>query len=309
MKKKILVIGTLAFDSIQTPSFNSGIILGGAATYISFAISKISNNFCVVSVVGDDFPMDYLNRIKSTGADVSAVEIVKNKESFFWRGKYHNDINKRTTLETRLGVLENFNPVIPKSFIDSNIIVLGNLHPSVQNKSIAQLSGKNQFLILDTMNFWMENYLEELNEVIAKVDLICINDEEAYLLAKEKSLDKCAHKIINKGPQFVIIKKGELGAELYSKDEKFSLPSFRVAAIDPTGAGDSFAGGLAAYLSKTNKTDFNSLKKGLMLGTILASFTVEGLGTNNLEKVVKKKILDRLEKFIIKNKIDLNLSI
>ncbi|MAR44005.1 MAG: sugar kinase [Flavobacteriaceae bacterium] len=309
MSKKILVIGTLAFDSIQTPFFNSGIILGGAATYISFAISKISNNFGVVSVVGDDFPLEYLDKIKLTGADVSGVEIVKNKESFFWSGKYHKDINKRTTLETRLGVLENFNPIIPKKFLDSDIVVLGNLHPSVQNKSIIQLSGKNQFLILDTMNFWMDNNLEDLNEVISKVNLISINDEEAYLLAKEKSLDNCAYKIINKGPQYVIIKKGELGAELYSKDEKFSLPSFKVEAIDPTGAGDSFAGGLATYLSKSNNIDFNSLKKGLILGTILASFTVESLGTKSIETVVKKKILERLEMFLIKNKIDLNLSI
>ena len=309
MSKKILVIGTLAFDSIQTPFFNSGIILGGAATYISFAISKISNNFGVVSVVGDDFPLEYLDKIKLAGADVSGVEIVKNKESFFWSGKYHKDINKRTTLETRLGVLENFNPIIPKKFLDSDIVVLGNLHPSVQNKSIIQLSGKNQFLILDTMNFWIDNNLEDLNEVISKVNLISINDEEAYLLAKEKSLDNCAYKMINKGPQYVIIKKGELGAELYSKDEKFSLPSFKVEAIDPTGAGDSFAGGLATYLSKSNNIDFNSLKKGLILGTILASFTVESLGTKSIETIVKKKILERLKIFLIKNKIDLNLSI
>ncbi len=309
MSKKILVIGTLAFDSIQTPSLKSGIILGGAATYISFAISKISNNFGIVSVVGDDFPLKYLNRIKSTGADISGVEIVKNKESFYWSGKYHKDINKRTTLETKLGVLENFNPIIPENFKDSNIVVLGNLHPSVQNKSIAQLSGRNQFLVLDTMNFWMDNNLEDLNEVISKVNLISINDEEAYLLAKEKSLDDCAHKIIEKGPEYVIIKKGELGAELHSKDEKFSLPSFSVKAVDPTGAGDSFAGGLATYLTKTNSINFNSIKKGLILGTVLASFTVEGLGTKCIEKVVKKKILDRLEKFIIKNKFDLNLSI
>jgi len=309
MSKKILVIGTLAFDSIQTPSLKSGIILGGAATYISFSISKISDNFGIVSVVGDDFPLEYLNRIKSTGADISGVEIVKNKESFFWSGKYHKDINKRTTLETKLGVLENFNPIIPENFKDSNIVVLGNLHPSVQNKSIAQLSGRNQFLVLDTMNFWMDNNLEDLNEVISKVNLISINDEEAYLLAKEKSLDDCAHKIIKKGPEYVIIKKGELGAELHSKDEKFSLPSFSVKAIDPTGAGDSFAGGLATYLSKTNNIDFNNIKKGLILGTVLASFTVEGLGTKSIEKVAKKKILDRLEKFIIKNKFDLNLSI
>lgn len=309
MNKKILVIGTLAFDSIQTPSLKSGIILGGAATYISFAISKLSNNFGIVSVVGDDFPLEYLKRLKSTGADISGVEIIKDKESFFWSGKYHKDINKRTTLETKIGVLENFNPIIPKNFKDSNIIVLGNLHPSVQNKCITQLSGRNQFLVLDTMNFWMDNNLEDLNEVISKVDLISINDEEAYLLAKEKSLDDCAHKIIKKGPEYVIIKKGVLGSELYSKDEKFSLPSFGVKAIDPTGAGDSFAGGLATYLSKTDSIDFNSIKKGLILGTVLASFTVEGLGTKSIEKVVKKKILDRLEKFIIKNKFDLNLSI
>ena len=289
MNKKILVIGTLAFDSIQTPSLNSGIILGGAATYISFAISKISNKFGIVSVVGDDFPLEYLNRIKSTGADISGVEIIENKQSFFWSGRYHLDINKRTTIDTKLGVLENFNPIIPKKFTDSNIVVLGNLHPSVQNKSINQLLGKNQFLILDTMNFWMDNNLEDLEKVISKVNLISINDEEAYLLTKEKSLENCASKIIKKGPQYVIIKKGELGAELYSKDEKFSLPSFTVKAIDPTGAGDTFAGGLAAYLSKNKKIDFNSLKKGLILGTILASFTVEGLGTSCIERVVKKK--------------------
>ena len=309
MSKKILVIGTLAFDSIQTSTLKSGIILGGAATYISFAISKISNKFGIVSVVGDDFPLEYLNKIKSTGADISGIEIVKNKESFFWSGKYHMDINKRTTLETKLGVLENFNPIIPENFKDSNIVVLGNLHPSVQNKSIAQLSGRNQFLVLDTMNFWMDNNLEDLNDVISKVNLISINDEEAYLLSKEKYLDDCAHKIIKKGPEYVIIKKGESGAELHTKDEKFTLPSFSVKAVDPTGAGDSLAGGLATYLSKCNSIDFNSIKKALIFGTVLASFTVESLGTIGIEKVDKKKILDRLEKFIIKNKFDLNLSI
>jgi len=309
MNKKILVIGTLAFDSIQTPSINSGLILGGAATYISFAISKISNNFGIVSVVGDDFPLGYLNRIKSTGADISGVDIVKNEQSFFWSGKYHTDINKRTTLDTKLGVLEKFNPIIPKKFLDSSIVVLGNLHPSVQYKSINQLLGKNQFLILDTMNFWMDNNLEDLNKVISKVNLISINDEEAYLLTKEKSLENCARKIIKNGPQYVIIKKGELGAELFSTDEKFSSPSFNVKAIDPTGAGDTFAGGLAAYLSVTKNVSFDSLKKGLVLGTILASFTVEGLGTSSLEKVLIKNILERLDIFINKNKIDLNLSI
>ena len=309
INKKILVIGTLAFDSIETPNFNSGVILGGAATYISFAISKISNNFGIVSVIGDDFPLEYLSRIKSTGADISGVKVFTNKQSFFWSGKYHADINQRTTLETRLGVLENFNPIIPKNFNDSSIIILGNLHPSIQNKSINQLSGKNQFSILDTMNFWIDNNLEDLNQVISKVNLISINDEEAQLLTKEKSLENCASKIIKKGPQYVIIKKGGFGSELYSKDEKFSLPSFRVKAIDPTGAGDTFAGGLAAYLSKSKKIDFESLKKGLILGTILASFTVESLGTSSIEKVVKKNILERLEIFINKNKIDLNLSI
>ena len=309
MNKKILVIGTLALDSIQTPLINSDLILGGAATYISFAISKISNNFGIVSVVGDDFPLEYLNRIKSTGADISGVDIVKNEQSFFWSGKYHADINKRTTLDTKLGVLEKFNPIIPKKFVDSNIVVLGNLHPSVQYKSINQLLGKNQFLILDTMNFWMDNNLEDLNKVISKVNLVSINDEEAYLLTKEKSLENCARKIIKKGPQYVIIKKGELGAELFSIDEKFSSPAFNVKAIDPTGAGDTFAGGLAAYLSETKKVSFDSLKKGLVLGTILASFTVEGLGTSSLEKVLIKNILERLEIFINKNKIDLNLSI
>ena len=231
MNKKILVIGTLAFDSIQTPSFNSGVILGGAATYISFAISKISNNFGIVSVVGDDFPLEYLNRIKSTGADISGVEIIKNKKSFFWSGRYHLDINKRTTLDTKLGVLENFNPIIPKKFKDSNIVVLGNLHPSVQNKSINQLLGKNQFLILDTMNFWMDNNLEDLNQVISKVNLISINDEEAYLLAKEKSLENCAYKIIKKGPQYVIIKKENWVQNYIVKTKNFLYPHLELKQL------------------------------------------------------------------------------
>ena len=306
---KIIVVGTLAFDTIETPFGKVERVLGGSAPFASLAAKTQDVECAIISIVGNDFPKSYLDLFVSKEIDISEVQIEKSGKSFFWSGKYHENMNKRDTLETQVNVLSDFDPKLPLKFLDTDVLVLGNLDPKVQLSVLNQFDDSPHFIMLDTMNFWMDNNLEDLNEVISKVNLISINDEEAYLLAKEKSLDGCAHKIIKKGPKYVIIKKGELGAELHSKDEKFSMPSFRTEAVDPTGAGDSFAGGVATYLSKTNSIDFNSIKKGLILGTILASFTVEGLGTKSIEKVVKKKILDRLEKFIIKNKFDLNLSI
>ena len=298
MNNKLLVVGTMAYDAIETPFGKVDKILGGAATYIGLAASRFSLDCAVISVVGEDFEEKYLELLKSKGIEVSGVEIVKGGETFFWSGKYHNDLNTRTTRETRLNVLENFNPVIPDHLRSPDIVMLGNLSPDVQLKALEQLNGKPKLIVLDTMNFWMEHFRPRLNEVIAKVDVISINDEEARQLTGEYSLVKAAELIHQMGPRYVIIKKGEHGALLFHENEIFCAPALPLEEVfDPTGAGDSFAGGFTGYLTQTGDISFNNMKSAVIYGSAMASFTVEKFGTENLVNYSNTSMANRLKAF------------
>lgn len=297
MTKKILVVGTMAYDAIETPFNKVERILGGAATYIALATSKFSANCGLVSVIGDDFAISDLEKLTNLNVDATGVERVEGGKTFFWSGKYHDDMNTRTTLDTQLNVLENFSPKVPQDFKDSEVVVIGNLHPAVQKMALDQLDSNERFVLLDSMNFWMEHFREELDEVIAMANLISINDEEARLLTGEYSLTKAAAKIHAMGPKYVIIKKGEHGAQLYGEGKVFIAPAFPIKqVVDPTGAGDSFAGGLAGFLTQAKTINFDTLKQALVVGSVFASFTVEAFGVEAIEKVqaaeLGKRILD-----------------
>lgn len=295
---KLLIVGTVAFDVIETPFGKSDAILGGAATYIGLAASQFGVNSAVVSVVGGDFPEAYLNLLAQRNIDISGIEIIKEGKTFFWSGRYHNDLNSRDTLDTQLNVLANFNPKVPKAYQDAQVLMLGNLHPMVQLSVIEQMHPKPAITVLDTMNFWMNHTWEDLMKVIALVDVITINDEEARQLTKEYSLVKAAQKIQAMGPKYVVIKKGEHGALLFNKDDVFFAPALPLEEIfDPTGAGDTFAGGFVGYLAKTGDYSFENMKNAIIHGSNLASFCVERFGTERMEKLTKKEIYDRLLQF------------
>ena len=298
MKYKLLVIGTIAYDAIQTPYGRVDKILGGAATYICLAASRFSLDCAVVSVVGEDFEKEHLALLKDKGIDVSGVEIVPGGETFFWSGRYHNDLNTRTTLDTRLNVLENFDPKIPDHLFTPDIVMLGNLSPDVQLAALAQIKNKPKLVVLDTMNFWMDHARESLDNVIAKVDVISINDEEARQLTDQYSLVKAAQMIHEMGPKYVIIKKGEHGALLFHNNEIFCAPALPLEEVfDPTGAGDSFAGGFTGYLTQTGDISFSNMKSAIIYGSAMASFTVEKFGTENLVNVSHQAMSDRLKAF------------
>jgi sugar/nucleoside kinase (ribokinase family) len=275
--KKTLIVGTVAFDEIETPQENSGKILGGAATYIGLSSALFNSKASIISIVGGDFDQKYLDLLKSKGLNTDSIEIISKGKTFYWKGKYHKDWNKRDTLSTQLNVLAEFNPVVTKQDSSSEIIVLGNLHPAVQNIVLNQTNSDNKCVILDTMNFWMDNSLEELLKVIKKVNIIIINDEEALQLSGKDTLFNAADEILKMGPKHVVIKKGEHGAMLFNKSEFFTIPAFPVKKVkDPTGAGDTFAGGFSGFLSQKNDLDFETLKLAVVHGTVMASFCVEG---------------------------------
>lgn len=295
---KLLIVGTVAFDAIETPFGKTEKILGGAATYIGLSASTFEINSGIVSVVGGDFPQEYLDMLNAKNVDTSGVEIVKEGKTFFWSGKYHNDMNSRDTLVTELNVLEHFNPVVPDEFKDSEIVMLGNLHPAVQMSVIKQMSKKPKLIVLDTMDFWMNIALDDLKAVIKEIDVITINDEEARQLSGEYSLVKAAEVIHKMGPKYVVIKKGEHGALLFSEGQMFYAPALPLAAVfDPTGAGDTFAGGFTGYLAKTENISFNNMKNAVIYGSNLASFCVERFGTERMEKLTQNEIKNRLEQF------------
>lgn len=295
---KLVIVGTVAFDAIETPFGKTDKILGGAATYIGLSAATFNVDAAIVSVVGNDFPETYLNLLKTKNLDISGIEIVKNGKTFFWSGKYKNDMNVRETLATELNVLENFNPIIPENYKDSNIVVLGNLHPLVQLSVLEQMTKKPKLSILDTMNFWMDNTLEDLKKVIEKVDVITINDEEARQLTGEYSLVVAAKKIKSMGPKYVVIKKGEHGALLFHDDNVFFAPALPLEEVfDPTGAGDTFAGGFAGYLAKTEDYSFENMKNAVIYGSTLASFCVEKFGTQRMESLNSKDVFSRLQQF------------
>ena len=295
---KLLVVGSMAFDAIETPFGKTDKILGGAATYIGLASSIMKTDVSLVSVVGGDFPQEYFDMLTSRNINVDGVEIIKEGKSFFWSGKYHNDLNSRDTLVTEVNVLADFDPKVPASAQDSEILLLGNLDPAVQLSVLEKMPNRPKLVILDTMNFWMDIALENLMKVIAKTDVITINDEEARQLSGEYSLVKAAKKIHTFGPKSVIIKKGEHGALLFHDGKIFAIPALPLEEVfDPTGAGDTFAGGFAAYLAKKENLNFETMKSALIVGSALASFTVEKFGTERLQEVTSEDINKRISQF------------
>ena len=304
---KLVIVGAVAFDAIETPFGKTDKILGGPATFIGLAASQFEVDSAIVSIVGGDFPNQYLDMFKNRGIDISSLEVVQNGKTFFWSGKYHNDMNTRDTLATELNVLADFNPVVPEKYKNSKVLMLGNLQPSVQSSVIEQMNKKPDLVILDTMNFWMDTALEDLKKVIRKVDVITINDEEARQLTSEYSLVIAAKKIMGMGPKYVVIKKGEHGALLFFENEIFYAPALPLKAVfDPTGAGDTFAGGFAGFLAQTEDFSFDNLKKAIIYGSALASFCVEKFGTERMLKLDKKELNDRILQF--KNLTQFDLS-
>lgn len=295
---KLLIVGTVAFDAIETPFGKTDKILGGAATYIGLAASHFQVDAAIVSVVGEDFPQKDLQLLIDKNIDISGIEIVKGGKTFFWKGKYHNDLNSRDTLITELNVLADFNPVVPQNYKDSEVVMLGNLHPSVQLSVIEQMTKKPNLIVLDTMNFWMDHTWDELMKVLAKVDVITINDEEARQLSGEYSLVKAAQKILTMGPEYVVIKKGEHGAMLFDVENIFFAPALPLEEVfDPTGAGDTFAGGFSGYLAATGDLSFNNMKNAIIYGSNLASFCVERFGTERMQELEQTDVKKRLGQF------------
>ncbi len=295
---KLVIVGTVAFDAIETPFGKTDKILGGAATFIGLAASQFKLDAAIVSIVGSDFPKEYLDLLSNRNIDISGIEIVEDGKTFFWSGKYHNDMNSRDTLITELNVLADFKPVVPEDYRDAEVVLLGNLHPMVQMSVLNQMETKPKLVILDTMNFWMDCALEDLHKVIKKVDVITINDEEARQLTGEYSLVVAARKIHTMGPKYVVIKKGEHGALLFHNENVFYAPALPLEEVfDPTGAGDTFAGGFAGYIARTEDTSFENMKNAVIYGSTLASFCVEKFGTERMESLQSDEIHKRLKQF------------
>ncbi len=295
---KLLIVGTLAFDAIESPFGKTDKILGGAATFIGLAASKFNVNAGIVSVVGDDFNQEYLDLLESKNIDLSGVEIVPGGKTFFWKGKYHNDLNSRDTLVTELNTLADFDPKVPADFKDADVVMLGNLHPSIQMSVIKQMNSRPKLIILDTMNYWLDHTLDELLAVLKEIDVITLNDEEARQLTGEYSLVKAAQRIEEMGPKYVVIKKGEHGALLFHKNKIFFAPALPLEEVfDPTGAGDTFAGGFAGYLAASKNISFENLKNAVIQGSNLASFCVEKFGTERMVSLNFEEVQHRLEQF------------
>lgn len=304
----LLVVGTVAFDAIETPFGKTDKIVGGAASYIALAASYFDKDISLVSVVGDDFPQDFLNILKNNGTKLDGLQIKKGEKSFFWAGKYHNDLNSRDTLETQLNVLETFDPIVPDNAKAVDFLMLGNLAPAIQQKVIAQLTKRPKLIVLDTMNFWMDIAMDDLKKTLTMVDVLTINDSEARQLSGEYSLVKAAQKILQMGPKTLVIKKGEHGALLFNKDEVFFAPALPLEEVyDPTGAGDSFAGGFIGYLAKTKDISFENMKRAIIFGSAMASFTVEKFGTERLIGLSQDDIDERVQEFIDLVQFDISL--
>lgn len=301
-----VVVGTMAFDSLETPFGKADRIVGGAATYIGLSASYFTRDIQMVSVIGDDFPQDFLQDMRSRGLRQDGVELKKGEESFFWAGRYHNDMNTRDTLDTRLNVLADFKPVVPVADRNADFLMLGNLTPAVQMAVIEQMNARPKLIVLDTMNFWMEVALDELKAVLKKVDVITINDEEARILSGEYALVKAARKILAMGPRVLIIKKGEHGALLFNSEEVFFAPALPLEEVfDPTGAGDTFAGGFVGHLAATQDISFENMKRAIIFGSAMASFCVEKFGTERLLNLSKKEIDNRVQQFIDLTQIEI----
>ncbi|MEL4456741.1 PfkB family carbohydrate kinase [Lutimonas vermicola] len=306
---KLLIVGTVAFDAIETPFGKTEKILGGAATYIGLSASYFGLESGIISVVGGDFPVRYLDMLSDKNIDLEGVEVIKEGKTFFWSGKYDYNLNTRETLVTDLNVLAEFNPVVPENFMDCDFLMLGNLHPLVQMSVINQIPERPKLVVLDTMNFWMDNTMDELHQVIAKVDVITINDEEARQLSGEYSLVKAAQKIHKMGPQYVVIKKGENGALLFNNGDVFFAPALPLEDIfDPTGAGDTFAGGFIGYLASSHDVSFENMKRAVIYGSNFASFCVEKFGTERMQNLSQNEIQARLKEFKQLTQFDIELT-
>ena len=305
---KLLIVGTVAFDAIETPFGKTDKILGGAGTYIGLSASHFNLQSAIVSVVGDDFPQEYLDLLSSKNIDISGLEVVKGGKTFFWSGKYHNDLNSRDTLATELNVLADFQPKVPQNFKNADVVMLGNLHPMVQSSVLDQMETKPKLVVLDTMNFWMDCALEDLLNVIKRIDVITINDEEARQLSGEYSLVKAAAKIHTMGPKYVVIKKGEHGALIFQDHEVFFAPALPLEEVfDPTGAGDTFAGGFAGFITQSENVSFENMKTAIIHGSNLASFCVEKFGTERMLKLEKEEVVARLKQFKSLTQFDIEL--
>ena len=305
---KLLIVGTVAFDAIETPFGKTDKILGGAATYIGLSASFFNLQSAIVSVVGDDFPQEHLDLLTSKNIDISGIEIVKGGKTFFWSGLYHNDLNSRDTLVTELNVLADFQPKVPQNYKDADVVMLGNLHPLVQSSVLDQMEKKPKLVVLDTMNFWMDCALPELLDVIKRVDVITINDEEARQLSGEYSLVKAAAKIQELGPKYVVIKKGEHGALLFHNREVFFAPALPLEDVfDPTGAGDTFAGGFSGFIAQSENISFGNMKNAIIYGSNLASFCVEKFGTERMESLSKAEVAIRLQQFKSLTQFDIEI--
>ncbi len=305
---KLLIVGTVAFDAIETPFGKTDKILGGAATYIGLSASFFNIKSAIVSVVGEDFPEAYLDLLRNKNIDISGVEVVKGGKTFFWSGRYHNDLNSRDTLDTQLNVLADFQPKVPADYTDADVVMLGNLHPIVQSSVLDQMTARPKLVVLDTMNFWMDCALPELLDVMKRVDVITINDEEARQLSGEYSLVKAAAKIHTMGPKYVVIKKGEHGALLFHNKDVFFAPALPLEEVfDPTGAGDTFAGGFSGFIAQSENISFGNMKNAIVYGSNLASFCVEEFGTQRMERLEKHEVLSRLQQFKALTQFDIAL--
>ncbi len=304
----LLVVGTVAFDAIETPFGKTDKIVGGAATYIGLSASYFTKKINLVSVVGDDFPTETIKILQEHGISTEGLQIRKGEKTFFWQGKYHNDMNTRDTLATELNVLADFDPIIPEAYQNCDYLMLGNLVPAVQMKVIQNLKKRPKLIVMDTMNFWMEIAMDDLMKTIAMVDVLSINDEEARQLSKEYSLVKAAQKIMKMGPKYLIIKKGEHGALLFHKDQVFFAPALPLEDVfDPTGAGDTFAGGFIGHIAATDDSSFSNMKRAIIFGSAMASFCVEKFGTERIIDLSAEEVDERVKQFIDLVQFDISL--
>jgi len=295
----LVVVGTMAFDAIETPFGKTDKIVGGSATYVAYTATNFANDVQLVSIVGHDFPKEELNEMTARGVDLNGVVMVPDKKSFFWSGKYHLDMNTRDTLVTDLNVLADFDPVLPQNFRNAEFVMLGNLVPNIQKSVIEQMNQRPKLIVIDTMNFWIENTWDDLKQVLTMVDVLLVNDSEARQMTKEYSIVKAARKILKMGPKYLIIKKGEHGALLFHENNVFVAPALPLEDVfDPTGAGDTFAGGFIAHLARTKDISFKNMKTAIIVGSAMASFCVEKFGTQRLKEISRTDIDARLEEFV-----------
>lgn len=294
----VLTVGTVAFDDIETPFGRAEKVIGGACTYISWAASYFVNDIRLTSVIGYDFPNEEIKELESRGVNMQGLKLIENGKTFFWAGRYHSNMNQRDTLVTDLNVLDDFDPELPESYKDSKYVMLGNLTPDIQARVLEQLTAP-KLVVLDTMNFWMDVAMDKLKEVISKIDVLTINDEEARQLSGEYSLVRAAEKIFEMGPKFLVVKKGEHGALLLAPNEIFYVPALPLAEVkDPTGAGDTFAGGFIGYLAKTDDISFENMKRAVVYGSAMASFCVEEFSLGKLKALDQEMISERIGKFV-----------